>query len=157
MMMAIRAGTQAYFSYLWRVLKPQKETRRESSAMMTIPTVALIVVPPLTAESACPPIMESTMEKPVSVARLSRMKSETKYLLDLVSQDHPRYCSEVHIPVYKSRLDELAHAGSWAPCAHVGDGDCRKQREEKDDKGRVSQTETEAQSANHTRRNTVIS
>lgn len=97
MMMAIRAGTQAYFSYLWRVLKPQKETRRERSAMMTMPTVALMVVPELTAERACPPMMESTMEKPVRVARLSRMKSETKYLLDCFSV-YRGACQDVTYP-----------------------------------------------------------
>ena len=67
-------------------MKPQNETSSESRAMMTIPTVALMVVPSLTADRACPPMMESTMEKPVSVARFSKMKSETKYLLGLLAR-----------------------------------------------------------------------
>ena len=81
MTMAIKAGTHANFSYTCSTLKPQNEIESASKAMMTMPTVAVIVVPFVTAESAWPPMTASTTQKPVSVARLSRTRRETKYFL----------------------------------------------------------------------------
>jgi hypothetical protein len=67
---------------------------RARIAMMTIPTVALMVSPDLTADSAWPPMMLSTTQNPVKVARFSSTTIETRNF-----PKAKRACTSCRMPV----------------------------------------------------------
>jgi hypothetical protein len=81
MIIAIRAGIHVYLSYQCSTLNPQKQMKSARRQITTMPTVGLIVLPLVTADSAIPPMTESTTQNPVSVAKFISTKMETKYFL----------------------------------------------------------------------------
>ena len=74
--------------------KPQNATSIASSEMMTMPTVAVMVLPSITADSAWPPMVASTTQNPVRVARFRSTSSETKYF-----PKAKRACTSWRMPV----------------------------------------------------------
>ncbi|TLD31223.1 hypothetical protein PspLS_02490 [Pyricularia sp. CBS 133598] len=53
----------------WSTLKPQKEMKSDSSAMMTIPTFGVRDPSPATADRHWPPMTAITTQNPVRVAK----------------------------------------------------------------------------------------
>ena len=86
MVIMIRAGIQAYVSYQCRTRNPQKEMRRESTPMMTMPAAG-VRLPEETAERHWPPTTQMMTMKPVKVARLRRTGMDTRYRLGGVVSD----------------------------------------------------------------------
>lgn len=76
------AGMNAYVSYICRIRKPQNETSRESTAMMTMPT-SMLTCPFEMAEIHCPPVIQMMTVKPVMLAKFSSTGNDTIYRLNV--------------------------------------------------------------------------
>lgn len=70
-MMLMRAGMKEYVSKMCNNLKPAKDTSKEIMAMMTIPTLG-VILPDDIADRHCPPTTQMMALNPVNVARLSK-------------------------------------------------------------------------------------
>lgn len=70
------AGNQAYRSYACRTLNPQNDTSRASTAIIAMPTSA-VILPPDTADRVCPPTTHIMTQNPVSVARFNSTGIDT--------------------------------------------------------------------------------